>query len=85
MVAASATSRTIFTTPNVPFSRGTHGALRSPVSTPSCSVKMPQAITQTTNASPGIRAPSWAYEGPQCRTTSRKGMVTMTEASELKR
>ena len=54
MAAARASNSTILTTPKVPFSSGTHAALRSPVSTPSCSVKMPQAITQAIKTSPGI-------------------------------
>ena len=82
---ARASSSTILTTPNVPFSSGTHGALRSPVSTPSCSVKIPQAITQPTKARPGIQPLSWAYEEPQWLTVSRKGIATSTEASELNR
>ena len=84
MAAANATSRTILTTPKMPFSSGTQIALRSPVITPSWSVKMLQVTTDTRNASPGMSPVSSEYVGPQWLTVSRNGMVTTMEASALK-
>ena len=63
--AARATSKAILTTPKSPFSMGTQTALRSPMRTPSCRVKMPQATTQAVKNNPAVRPLSWAYEEPQ--------------------
>ncbi len=66
--AASATSRTIFTTPNAVFSKNTYVPRRSPMSTASWSTKTTQNMTATTNNSeiPGL-----------CNTGSSRGVHTL--------
>src|SRR6266540_6476921 len=80
---ASATNRAIFAMPKSPFSMGTQTALRSPVRTPSCSVKMLQVATHAVKTSPAVALPSSVYDDPQCLTVSRKGIATATDATAL--
>ena len=58
--STSSTSRTILTTPKMPFSTSTQNALRSPTRTLSCSVNMAQTTTQTTKMRAGDRAVEFA-------------------------
>ncbi len=69
---ASPTSSASFTAENTVLPTGTHGALRSPVSTPSCSVSRFQEITATTKPSAGTGPCRKRYEGPQSSSVSRK-------------
>lgn len=71
MLTASATSSASFTAENTVLPTGTHGALRSPVSTPSCSVSRFQEATAMMKPSPLTDPCRKLYDGPQVSRVSR--------------
>lgn len=80
---ASPTSSANFTAEKTVLPTGTQGALRSPVSTPSCSVSRFQATTATTKPSAGIGPCRKRYEGPQSFSVSRKIPAPNATTTEL--
>ncbi len=83
IVAASPISSTSFTAENTVLPTGTHSALRSPVSTPSCRVSRFQAMTATTKTSAGAGPCRKRYEGPHTCSVSRKTPAASATTTQL--
>ncbi len=80
---ANATSRASFTAENTLLPTGTQGALRSPVSTPSCRVSTFQAATAAMKPSPVSVPCRKRYDGPHASRVSRKTPAASATTREL--
>ncbi len=80
---ASPTSSASFTAENTVLPTGTQGALRSPVSTPSCSVSTFQATIARMKPRPLTGPCRKRYEGPHVFRVSRKIPAPSATTTEL--
>ncbi len=80
---AKTISSTSLPSENTALPSGTQTASRSPVSTPSCRVRIAQATHEATKRTPATGVPSGAYEGPQRSRVSRKTTPATATTSEL--
>ncbi len=85
IAAANATSSASFTAENTVLPTGTHSALRSPVSTPSCSVSSDQATTARMKPRPLTGPCRNRYDGPHTFRVSRKTTAADATTTELPR
>lgn len=81
--AAIAISSASFAAEKIVLPTGTHSALRSPVSTPSCSVSSDQPITAAMNPRPCEVPCRKRYDGPQKSSVSRNTAAAKATIAEL--